>query len=592
MMTRNKGGIEWSKRHNCVFAMDKFALVGFTRKRENVGGKMMPIRRPAITLEGQEIKPVGHHKFLGVLLDQELSFDIQAEEAYKKGHAWITQYGRLAKMADGVNAKNMRRFYLSIALPKILYASELYLFPDKQGRNSSRKHIQKLTWIHRMAAIKMTRALRTTATNVAEIHANIMPLAKLISQRNQRAALRIATKKEQDPIHKLLKEVARRGRKKNKTPIHEMVKAYGIGPKVVEEINVSIHSPKWLPTHKISIADREMALKEATEEDSGVVIFSDGSGFGGKIGAAAILYEDREKQLWRRKGLGTEKDHTVYEGELVGIILGLDLAYQTNRRRVTIWLDNQVAIRASAKQESRPGQYLIKIIHHWIRSLEKKGKTITLKWVPGHQGNAGNEEADKEAKEAAKENDHGVDHLDFLKNLPISKSAAIQEHSRKLKEAVKEEWRASPRFERMKAIDESFPSPAFARIMEGQPKWNTAALIQLRTGHIPLNKYLHKIGKRTSAICERCSQGEETVKHYLLECTAYSTERAIMKRKFGRSAESLKFLLSNQKALGGTIGYINQTKRMIDTHGVLNEGKAKEAMKAKKKRKEGRRGGR
>ncbi|KAJ7621719.1 hypothetical protein DFH06DRAFT_906911, partial [Mycena polygramma] len=99
-------------------------------------------------------------------------------------------------------------------------------------------------------------------------------------------------------------------------------------------------------------------------------------------------------------------DHTVFEGELTGTVLALDIAGATPHiRSVTILLDNQSGIRALAANRPQPGQYLIQEFHRQLRRLLKARPhlqgNIHLAWVPGHADVVGNELADKAAKEAA-----------------------------------------------------------------------------------------------------------------------------------------------------------------------------------------------
>ena len=55
------------------------------------------------------------------------------------------------------------------------------------------------------------------------------------------------------------------------------------------------------------------------------MIYTDGSCFKGMVGAAAALYANGIKQETLGYQLGTRHLHTVFEGELTGIILGLHL---------------------------------------------------------------------------------------------------------------------------------------------------------------------------------------------------------------------------------------------------------------------------
>ncbi|KAF8123998.1 hypothetical protein EV363DRAFT_1104187, partial [Boletus edulis] len=67
--------------------------------------------------------------------------------------------------------------------------------------------------------------------------------------------------------------------------------------------------------------------------------------------------------------LGRIKDHTVYEGEIVGMILAVELL---RRHRgvvgtVSLGLDNKAAILATGAFKSGPGHYLMDIFHDALR---------------------------------------------------------------------------------------------------------------------------------------------------------------------------------------------------------------------------------
>jgi len=75
MVTRPKGALEWSRDHASRFKLDKTGLIVFTNRRvpDNMRArKTIPIPRPSVNINGQEIKASPSLKFLGVILDQEL----------------------------------------------------------------------------------------------------------------------------------------------------------------------------------------------------------------------------------------------------------------------------------------------------------------------------------------------------------------------------------------------------------------------------------------------------------------------------------------------------------------------------------------
>ena len=178
IMTRENGALDWSLTHKCRFALNKFGLMGFTRKRETAHSgnkKTRPIMRPTINLPGQTILPSTSHKFLGVLLDQELRFKEQAAYALDKGTKWTEQYRRLAKGTNGISAKHMTVFYFTIALPKMLYTADLFLITGSKKTKGMVGFINKLARVHRQALLSITGAMNTTAMATLEAHANIPP---------------------------------------------------------------------------------------------------------------------------------------------------------------------------------------------------------------------------------------------------------------------------------------------------------------------------------------------------------------------------------------------------------------------------------
>jgi len=105
MMEREGGILEWARRHNCTFGIEKFQLLDAGRKTitNPLGtGKRIPMQRPTLLIAGQRIKPVAHVKFLGINIDQGLYWKEQGAAAIAKGTAWLLQFGRLAKPSKGV----------------------------------------------------------------------------------------------------------------------------------------------------------------------------------------------------------------------------------------------------------------------------------------------------------------------------------------------------------------------------------------------------------------------------------------------------------------------------------------------------------
>src|SRR5882724_8825971 len=120
--------------------------------------KNMPEQRRPIFLQGVKVPVVATHKFLGVILDQELQWREHVQYTLQKGTKWVTQYQRLAKLRKGVSAKHLRQFYISVAIPKMLYAADLFLIPGSEVGKGTKGFISKLVRIQRQVMLHITGA--------------------------------------------------------------------------------------------------------------------------------------------------------------------------------------------------------------------------------------------------------------------------------------------------------------------------------------------------------------------------------------------------------------------------------------------------
>jgi len=108
---------------------------------------------------------------------------------------------------------------------------------------------------------------------------------------------------------------------------------------------------------KIGQADVEVQIarnqESAAKEDEMVReewrVYSDGSAVEGGVGGAAVLMRGNVVEKERRFHLGTIMEHTVYAGEIVGMILAVQLLRKVGGGgTIALGVDNQAAIKAAA----------------------------------------------------------------------------------------------------------------------------------------------------------------------------------------------------------------------------------------------------
>jgi len=69
----------------------------------------------------------------------------------------------------------MRRFYITIAIPHMLYAADLFLTLQSGQANGFKGHIKRLWRVQQQATLHATGALRTIPTDELDAHADLLP---------------------------------------------------------------------------------------------------------------------------------------------------------------------------------------------------------------------------------------------------------------------------------------------------------------------------------------------------------------------------------------------------------------------------------
>lgn len=523
------------------------------------------------------INPAPSQKHLGIILDQELRFNEHAAYAQAKGLKWVSQFGRLARPKRGMPHGYARQLYNAVCIPRMLYAADVFCHPvvqikDGEVRVKPSPHVKKLERVQRQAAIAITGAMRTTAGDVLNAHANLLPTHLAVEKICARAVVRMATHPKSHPLHSHIAKAAR-SFPSHRSPLHHLFHAFEITPKKTEKINHYRRSPVETthPRFKTYIAKtKEEAIEDEESCRDRHKFYTDGSGYKGAIGAAAVMTELEQQEGALRIRLGTVEEHTVYEGEAIGILLALHMASkQCNLQRFTIFTDNQAAIRATTNSAASNGHHIFDEIDKAIRRIlsSHPRAQATIRWIPGHADVEGNEWVDREAKRAAEgqQSDKKEVPRYLRKTLPLSASAQRQRLMASIKEKAKQVWKKSPRYAKMSKIDATLPSKRYSKNIATLSRQQASLLTQLRTGHIGLNHHLFRINRAESPLCPACESARETVLHFLIECPAHRKARAPFHRSLHPRALTLTSLLGNKTHWPMVFRFVHNTGRLAGT---------------------------
>ena len=466
---------------------------------------------------------------------------------------------------------------MGVALPRILYGIEVWHPPQQKSRRGVKPPTcaatRKLTTVQREGALAITGGFRTSPTDSLNAHAALLLMHMRIERIKFAKVTCLASLPPVHPLQKQMQTAARRRVRRHRSPLHELANILQRDPGSIEEIPVVHANPALRQTIpvKVSIpADKEESIREDANAREEIKIYLDSSIQNGKVGATAVLYRNGRRKGVLKLHLGVASEHTVYEAELVGLILGLQLIKNEKKGKTNcaIGADNQAAIKALQSELTKPGQHLAAKFLRMVKQVKNSrgssgGKySLTVRWTAVHSGIEGNEEADGEARSMAEGNsspDKSIPSY-IRKKVKKSISALKQDCNKKLKEEWKTEWNQSERSKRFKAPD--IVSPASKKylslISNHRILKNMSSLIfQLRVGHAPLNAYLFWFGKVDSARCPACGVACKMPDHFLLQCPKYEHERWALLRSVKDSDLKIEHILSNQKSIIPVLNYIN-----------------------------------
>jgi len=453
-----------------------------------------------------------------------------------------------------------------VVIPRTDYAATVW------HKLNSTTQVQKLTTIQRIAIKAITGCLKTTSTTAMQFEAQLLPVNLRLKRQLQRYITRVQTLSENQPVAQAYKNALRKYRQQRKpTPTSKLEHLIHNFPeetkRPLETIRPYIRPPWRQPQANVQIQLTKKAAKSRHDEitchpdPQTMYIYTDGSGINGHVGAAAY---SPTLNTTSHQYLGEENSFNVFAAELTAIDLAMEMikTSKTSHKKHIIFTDSQAATKAVFKPKRQSGQQIIQGILYKLETLAlaNPNLNLTIEWIPGHMDIPGNERADAEAKKAAKEKGKlgkPFQHRGL-------KSSQNQNIEAKISSQARKEWEEAETKEQFQKIIRKNPTK-----QSGSKYYNCAInrrqatrLVQLRTGHIPLNQYLHRFHIIDSPQCA-CGQGVETISHYILHCKQYMKQRSELRSKVEPRGMKLHTLLGDPKHAKAITEYVAETKRFV-----------------------------
>lgn len=304
----------------------------------------------------------------------------------------------------------------------------------------------------------------------------------------------------------------------------------------------------------------QIATQIREEKDRGAcVTFTDGSFIPKVGGGAAIAFDNRTAG----HAYGPIKGISNYEMEGMAIMIALVQFKRftddnpDNFTSLAIFSDSQAALDLLARPlQPRTLQYLARFLLRLYNKIPTS-LPVRLYWTPGHEDIELNEQADKAAKEDAENTSEAV-------LLPMTLGGLL----RHTKSTFRNRGTVpiTPYKTKAKKI---------ADALNSLEKGDAAAIFQLRCGHYPLKKFLHRIGAEDTDKCEDCA-AKETQAHFLIYCRKYTTQRRAFRQilkeeKIKVNINSVKALLDTPTVYPHLAEFIRETGRFKHLRSYLDK---------------------
>ena len=324
--------------------------------------------------------------------------------------------------------------------------------------------------------------------------------------------------------------------------------------------NLGTRKPSFIipSTPKDQATKLHLALLKTIPLASSLIAYTDGSLLEGNAGAGMYIYGAGIIPEKRYAAMGSQCE--VFDAELSAIlraIIQIESILESSVSRVRhIWMfsDSQAALRRL--QHTRPGtghETTCQILQ-LINDLQQQYRLqVTLCWVPGHTAVHGNEIADHLAKT-------GSQTQILVGETPTTSIAWIRRQARASRfEMWQDTWSTA---EKGHSYLGELRLKLDAAIATNK-RFDTATIVQLRTGHGYFNSYLAttKSSAHKKIPSERCNcrAPHQTPEHLLLYCIRYSEERKTLRKSVRGLPWRLQTVLHTPKGASATVVFLQQT---------------------------------
>jgi ribonuclease HI len=480
---------------------------------------------PPLRILNTTILPKRQIKYLGVYIDESLSFLHHASMAASQGNRVLSSFSFLRHRSRGTPAHIAHHLALAAILPAMFWASPAWWTGTPMVTSTL-----KLTY-NAIARWITGLPYNTRITNLLTL-AHLPPMEAYLDYLSLRFAIRLHFL----PSHHALGRPRADPTTHNHLPglhrLHDLSKHLIVG-KLEDRTTTS--TADGIPKITSPNPDKTTSPQELHRKwicslpDHTIVIYTDGSKLDtGATGCGWVIFNVGNQQLFRMKQgschLGSRAE--VFDAELHAVqeAAAALLTTAIPPSRVVICIDNQASI--DTLQFNKANHEYARHALETVAQLQLLGWTVNTVWCPSHCGNTGNE------------------HADSLAKIGTSLSTPCQ-HSHTTKVWLQTQARAQLLQRWKKELPLSNPSFSFPTHLQGVDWADTRALWRVFCNRSPSDPHPNK----TADPCP-CGQDLHTSHHLLRDCNLLGKQRSQLQHSTTGDLQSLTFLINPANWVG------------------------------------------